>query len=205
MLCTRDNLKVRMGLVGDGENTVLDGIISGVSARMARACGRIAPDGSPCLEKTSLTEVLSVPDREMTLLYLRAWPVASITSVKEGLYNDFSESDALTVADDYHADLGRGKLYRIGCSWQFGPQTVEVVYTGGYVAAGEVPGDGETALPDDLVDAAMQQCQHLYQRRSELGATGTSVEGGSVSWASQYALLKDVQKVCRSYRRLTTG
>lgn len=200
-LCTRDNLKARMGLTGDGDNTLLDGMIAGVSARMARACGRIAPDGTPCLEKTSLTEVLGVPDRDMTMLYLRARPVVSITTIKEGLYNDFTDSDELTAGDDYHADLNRGRLHRIGCSWRFGPQTVEVVYVGGYVAAGVTPGDGEQALPDDLVDAAMQQCQYLYQRRSELGATGTSVEGGSVSWAGQYTLLKDVREVCRSCQR----
>lgn len=202
MLCTLAQLKARMGVAVSDDDALLTAIITGVSARLARACGRQTPDGAPCLEKTSVTEVLSAIDNDQRVLMLRAFPVVSITSIKEGLYNDFSDSDALVAGTSYHVELARGILHRIGGAWLRGPQTVQAIYVGGYTAAGDTPGAGETALPGDLVDAAVQQCQYLASRRDEMGATGIDAgQGGGVTWASAYKLLPDVAAVCETFRR----
>jgi len=202
MLCTLAQLKARMGVAVDDDDALLTAIITGVSARIARACGRATRTGAPCLEKASLTEVLSAVDHDQAMLMLRAFPVVSITSVKEGLYGDFTDSDALVEGTSYHADLDRGTLHRIGGAWLHGPRTVQVIYIGGYTSAGDDVGEGETALPDDLVDAAIQQCQYLAQRRDDMGATGIDAgQGGGVQWAGAYKLLPDVKAVCQTFRR----
>ena len=36
--------------------------------------------------------------------------------------------------------------------------TCRLTYTGGYVLPGDTPGPGQTPLPDDLEQAAVEQC-----------------------------------------------
>jgi len=200
-LVTTANLKARIGVAGSAEDTLLAAIITGVSARMARECGRVTHAGIACLEKTTgITEVHDVLDRHTETLWVRAYPIISVTSVKEGYYGVFGDDALAGDGDDYFVDAERGALHRVG-SWQFGLRSVQVVYAGGYTSAGDDVGDGETALPADLVEAAYQQCGYLYERRGQIGATGLGVQGGSVQWSAAYGLLPDVRAVCEQYRR----
>lgn len=52
-----------------------------------------------------------------------------------------------------------------------------VVFTGGYVLPGGAPGAGQTALPAELEQAAIEQVAYLYENRNRIGLV--SVGGGS--------------------------
>ena len=56
-------------------------------------------------------------------------------------------------------------------------ERARVVYTGGYVLPGNTPGAGQTALPDELEQAAIEQATYLFENRNRLGLV--SVGGGS--------------------------
>lgn len=52
-----------------------------------------------------------------------------------------------------------------------------VIYTGGYVLPGHTAGTGQTSLPDELEQAALEQTTYLFENRNRLGLV--SVGGGS--------------------------
>lgn len=47
--------------------------------------------------------------------------------------------------------------------------TSRVTYTGGYVLSGNTPGAGQTPLPPDLEQAAVEQVTYWFQNRDKLG------------------------------------
>ena len=77
-------------------------------------------------------------------LYLRWFPVISITSVHEDSTRAYTNA-ALTQGTDYTVDLEKGKLTRIvgdsPSAWLFGFEAVRVVWVGGYANQAAVPGD----------------------------------------------------------------
>lgn len=200
MLCTLAQFKARYDVEGSGDDAMITQILTGVSAQLAAACGRIC-QAAPCLEKTSLTELITVHDDRVHTLMLSAFPVISITSVKEAFYGAFDDADALVENEAYQLHPQLGLLYRIGY-WLRGRLTVQVVYSGGHTPAGDEVGAGEIALPDDIVEAALQQAGFTWQRRASLGLTGESVQGGSISAYAQDKLLPGVAETMRRYRRL---
>jgi len=64
------------------------------------------------------------------------------------------------------------------------------------LAAGEVP------LPDDVTEAAIQQTCFYFQRKAELGLTGQSVQGASISTYARDELLPIVAQTMKRYGRL---
>lgn len=200
-LCTLDQVKARLGMTTSGDDALLGQLITEISARLAREAQRLASDAA-CLELTSLTEVFSIYHGRQESLYLAAWPVSAITSVKEGYWGKFDDSTALVEGEGYTAELARGVLWRCGY-WSPGRRAIQIIYTGGYVPAGDTPAEGQTALPDELVSAAITQVAHLFQRRKDIGSSGQSVQGGSVSWSGEYKLLAEVAAVCHGFRRMT--
>jgi len=181
-------------------DTLLTQFIAGVSAAMARAAGRIWA-GAPCLEKTSMVELITVPERHTEILWLAARPVVSVTEIKEAVFGTFDDMEALVEDEDYELDAATGALYRIGF-WLTGRKAVRATYVGGYTAAGTTPGTGETALPADVVNAAVRQVIHEFNIRGTPGYQAESVQGSSVSRSGDDSLLPGVRQVMESYRRL---
>ena len=199
-LCTLAQLKtqLKIGTADTEHDTFLTQLIAGVSAAMARAAGRIY-GGGVCLEKSALTVLLS-PESRMQTLWLPAWPVVTITEVKEAVFGGFDDVDALVENEDYQVNKWIGGLYRIGF-WLAGVNTVRVSVTGGYTAAGATPGTGETALPGDVVNAAIRQVIREFNIRATPGYQAESVQGSSVSWSADDTLLSGVRDICEGLAR----
>ena len=195
LLCTLADIRIRLGLeTGDtDDDQMLYSIIKGVSAAFDTYCNRTF-----ILNSSAATEYYSGGRQK---LYLPRYPILSITSVTESVDWDWDNETALTADDDYHAMTDRGALHRVGTLWLSGAETVRVVYTGGYVAAGGTAGTGETALPDDIQEAALLQSMFTYKRRDDLGLAGVSAMGGSISKFSAIELLPEVKAILNKYRR----
>lgn len=201
MLCTLAQFKTRYDVSGTGHDTLITQILTGVSAQLAAEAGRIC-QGVPALEKTTVTETITIRDDRLKTIILACRPVVLITEIKEALYGEFDDADAMVENDDYQIDKPLGLLHRVACNWLAGNLSVKVTYIGGYTSAGEVVGDGETALPDDIKEAALDQAGFVYQRRMSKGLTSESVQGGSISAYAQDKLLPGVVATMRRYRRL---
>jgi len=60
-------------------------------------------------------------------------------------------------------------------------QQGRVIYSGGYVMPDETVDAGQTALPDEIEQACLAQCDYLYKNRNSPGLTAVSGAGGSIS------------------------
>jgi len=130
-LCTRAQVKsfLEIASADTDHDAQLDMLIAGVSTQLARLAGRIS-GGAACLEKGSLVQYFS-PPRRTAALWLPAYPVVSISEIKEAMYEGWSDATALTANTDYQIDLGTGQLNRVGY-WLPGMRTVKVTCIGGY-------------------------------------------------------------------------
>ncbi|HUW99373.1 MAG TPA: hypothetical protein VMY35_00205 [Phycisphaerae bacterium] len=200
-LCILADVKAFLGInAQDTEHdAVLNKDIAGVSAQLARAAGRIH-DEIPVLEKTTGAVQYFSPDPRTRTIWLAAYPVISITEIKEACFGAFDDADALVENESYQILKPRGRLVRIGF-WLPGVQTVRVTYNGGYTAAGDTPGDGETALPDDVVRKATKQVAFYFRRRAQLGVTSAGVQGGSYTAYARDELLPDVRETMNRFAR----
>jgi len=84
-----------------------------------------------------------------------------------------------------------------------GPPLARITYTGGYVLPGSTPSAGQTALPSDLEQAAVEQVAYWFQTREALGLTRLWPHGGTYEQFSGLDLLPSVASVLRTYARWT--
>ena len=195
-LCTLADIKERLALTDTKHNDQLNRIIASASTIFDSFCQRTF------LNTGSITEYYSEASR---FLQLKRWPIIEITSIKIALDYDFSSATALTENSDYRImHSGRsGQLMHMFNSWygESYPDSVEIVYEGGFCSAGEDAAEGEHELPADLREAAILQCCFIFQRRDAVGVKATSFNGGSMETHSPMGLLPMVKEILKKYRR----
>ena len=81
------------------------------------------------------------------------------------------------------------------------PSTCRVTYTGGYLLPGTTPGAGQTPLPDDLEQAAVEQVAYWFQNRDKIGLNTIWPHAGTYEKFIQTDLLLDVKAVLKKYQR----
>jgi hypothetical protein len=194
-ICTLADVKERLGLTNTGNDIAIARIISNLESVFNSYTRRtlIAPGA----------DVTEYYTGQGNRLQLARYPVISVTSIKEALDYDFDSATALTVDSDYRLVRAgaNGIIYRPYGSWPSVEDSVQAIYRGGYCPAGQAPGDGEFALPSDLREASIEQASFLFKRRDDIGLTGVSFEGGSISKFSAMDLLPMVKKILDAYRR----
>ena len=81
------------------------------------------------------------------------------------------------------------------------PAQARLTYTGGYVLPSDTVGAGQTPLPADLQQAAIEQAAAWFQNRDKLGLEVHWPKGGVYQRLSQLPLLPWVETVLQRYRR----
>jgi hypothetical protein len=76
-----------------------------------------------------------------------------------------------------------------------------LTYTGGYVMPGDTPGAGQTPLPADLEQAAVEQVAYWFQNRDKLGLLRYWPKDGIYLQLSGLDLLPSVSAVLQKYKR----
>jgi hypothetical protein len=76
-----------------------------------------------------------------------------------------------------------------------------VIYTGGYVLPGTVVGAGQTPLPTDLEQAAVEQVAYWFQNRERLGLARLWEYHGTYRQYAELDLLTSVRRVLVGYQR----
>jgi len=192
-----ENLKRHIGItVSAADDARLEDLIEEVQEEINSYCNRNFE-----LPSADVTETYSGGVRTLSV---DRWPIASITSIKEAGDWDFTNATALTANEGYRARNADGLIRRVGTEWLAGFDTVQVVYSGGYVADGGTVGSGETALPRDLHLAALLQCEHMYRNHEYFGKLNVSITGNTAG-VSTAAILPQVRTVLDRYRRLASG
>ena len=193
-ICTLADVKDRLGESGSEHDTLLNRLIADVESLFD---GHIAPRRL-IVPSADITEYYS---GKGPFLQLKRYPVVAITSIKEALDYDFASATALVANTDYRiANNGlNGILVRIYSVWDTLQDSIQVIYRGGYCAAGVTPGEGETALPEELRGRAIDQVSFFFKRRDDLGLSSVGFQGGSISKFSPMDLLPIVKKTLDNY------
>lgn len=136
---------------------------------------------------------------------LRAYPIdtGETFEVKYDWFRGFGATiTALTINDDFALDDLAGVMtiddYSLG---RARARALRVTYTGGMATNTT---NFITAFPD-LANAVDLQVAFLYQRRNQLGLTGTSQEGGSVSFQAPIKWLPIVKLAIDKNRNIKSG
>src|SRR5205814_9161191 len=79
----------------------------------------------------------------------------------------------------------------------FSLSAARVTYTGGFVLPATSPGAGQTALPDDLEQAAVEQVAAWFMNRNILGLDTIWPHGGTYEKFLQFDLLVEVRAVIK--------
>jgi hypothetical protein len=74
-----------------------------------------------------------------------------------------------------------------------------VTYTGGFVLPGAIPAPGQTSLPADIEQAAVEQVAHWFQTRDYLGLKTHWPSGGIYLMFAQEPLLPSVSTTLKQY------
>ncbi len=191
MLAKLDDLKRWLNISDTNDDALLTQLLEGVSGRFAQACNRT-------LERAELTEY---HDGGAGVVHLLAYPIESITSIKETLDGDFDSAEVLTEHTDYEQDTNSGLVYRLYGNWLDGIRTVQVIYTGGYLPPDQIPSGNQVVVPKDIQFAVLEQCRFLWQRKDELGLRSVGIGGGSWSLVVDKAWLPSVVDVIKRYKR----
>ena len=169
-------------------NTLLARLISRVSGLVENYLNRSVLSTS----RTYQTDVA----RGQGEIFLPAYPVSSITSIKNDVLRQF---DASTVIDsgDYYLESTSGRV-SFDVVIVPGRGVLQVVYTGGMA---EDTSSFITAYPD-IAEAVDEQVAYHWMQRNRVGEVSQTTAGGSVSTVSLAALLPTVKGVLANHRRL---
>ncbi len=198
MLIQLATIKSRLGI--DDFNVQFDALltnaINSVSARFDR-------DTNRTLARTaSATFEFSADDLEICP---PIYPIESVTKFE----SKTSESAGWIEQTGVEYLIRKGCIISISSplnlqlsTFNLQPQA-RVTYTGGYVLPGTSPSAGQTALPSDLEQAAVEQVAYWFQTREALGLTRLWPHGGSYEQFSGLDLLPSVQTVLNRYQPWT--
>jgi hypothetical protein len=147
---------------------------------------------------------VEIHDGGESFLYLKAFPVESIATVHID-YDQEWPADSLLPASEYRLRGDRGLVtfgsYGPLMAWPEGFQNIRVAYTGGFVATGDTPASGQTAMPAAIRRCFFMQAGFEWRNRTNLGKESVSAQGASVALAPAQ-LLPEVKDGLQPYRRI---
>jgi hypothetical protein len=204
-LDTLANVKVRLGVTGTGDDTLLTKLQASADQWVANYCGRDFGGGTYTEYHPGGSE----------FAFLRNYPVQSVTSVNVDPGYVFGASTVLSpTAYVVHADRGvvqslagpfappegrQGLVNQQVADWTKGPRVVQVVYVVATAAA-----------PDDVLEAYAQLVGHWYRRvKTQVGTNfqnvaqqkyGDAYTIYSVNQVAGLPLPPDVTRLLEPYR-----
>ena len=191
-ILTLEEMKRELGITDGKDDAGLTLWMEGLQARFDDYCER---------NFLRVEEEEEIHDGGVTSLFLKRFPVENITSIHIDVDQDWDDIESLE-SDDYLLNAARGAVIygRGSWPWPVGLQNIRVVYTGGFVAAGQTVGDGQTAMPDTVRRAFLLECGFEWRNRLQLGRESISGMGATVSIAPAQ-FLPEVLAALNSYRR----
>ena len=180
--------RLRMDAFETKFDTLLTNFILSVSGRFEKECGRLFARSAAATQE--------FPGDETELRVVR-YPIESVTSF----------ALKTNETDGFVTQTGVDYLIRNACvvslpaaigDWR---QQLKLTFAGGYVLPADTAEAGQTALPEDLEQACIDQVAHFFASRDRLGLTSISGEGGSIQAFSKLDLLPHVAELIGRYRR----
>src|SRR5437588_7661460 len=167
MLTQLSTVKARLGISEFDlqYDNILTNAIKGVSARFDKECNRTLARTADAAEEFSAADMEVCPG---------CYPIESVSSfaLKTSEAGGWVEQTGMDFLVRRRCVISLAEP--LGNVWEQG----RVIYTGGYVLPGAIVGAGQTALPADLEQAAVEQVACWYQNRERLGLVRRWPKGG---------------------------
>lgn len=188
-LTTKARIKALRGILTTDSDDLIDQIIANVSARFESVLARHTLT-------QAYTETYELP-RARKVVWLRGFPVSSITSIRYTEEPGDTSVDALTANEDYYLDSEDGTVRLRNMETPYDPGFVAVTYTGGMAATTAA---FITAFPD-IAAACDAQVVYEMNRRSSPGGSISTRDGKSDFADREVNLLSGVREVLASHSR----
>ncbi len=190
-------VKALLDITSSTHDAVLTTMVSSVSKRIENYIDR------PLLAEAR-TETYNIRPRQ-NRVFLRAYPVTEIASIKIAVDWDYAAATAVS-SSDYHVTADTGCVHMqfnpitsyLGSNYEYAPDAVQVVYTAGFATS---TANLISAYPD-IAMAADIQTVALWRRRDTPQGNSIGVGGSSISYEAPLDLVPDVLHALAPYRRL---
>jgi len=189
MLTQLTTLKSRLAITDTQSDALLTSAIQAVGARFDKETRR------GLARATDLPEEFAADETEVCL---SCYPVESVTRFELKT----NETDGWVEQAGVEFLLRSHCVLSLSAPLGSDQQLARVTYTGGYVLPGTAPGDGQTALPADLEQAAIEQVVFWYNNRDRVGVIREWPKGGVYLQFAGIDLIPSVQSVLANYRRV---
>jgi len=191
MLTQLSTVKTRLAIIVTDYDDLLISAIRTVSDRFDKQCNRtLARTGSAAYEFDARnTEILPpcYPIEAVTKFELRANETGGWVE-QTGIEYLIRRQCVISLPSPIGYLLTSARLARI-------------TYAGGYVLPGTTPGAGQTALPDALEQAAIEQVAFWYRNRDKSGLIRSWPHFGTYETFVQSDLLPEVKSLLKKYER----
>lgn len=199
MITTLASLKTRIKLdqFDTDEDTLLTNLIKHCGDRFDADCNRTFARGAGVFYEFEADRRSITPPR-FPIETISAWHLK--TDETEGWVAQTGVSYIIRQAGETPTMIALNAVLGTG------EQVARITYTGGYVMPGATAGGAQTALPDGIEQAALEQIAAWYREKDRTGLAGVSGQGGSVtagqvSVVTPLDLLPQVSNLLRGYER----
>jgi hypothetical protein len=182
-------VKNRLGITDTTDDTLLTNFIKLASGRFERECNRLFDRQANTTDEFRGDQIDLRPSR---------YPIESVSA----FHLKTNESDGWIQQTGIDYLIRRACVVSLLTPIASDLEVLRVTYTGGYVLPGTTPGSGQTALPDEIEQACVEQVAFWYQRRHQLGLTSVPAEGRTFYQIGQIELLPVVQSLLKKHARL---
>lgn len=141
-LATSTEVKEELNVAGTARDSTVEECINRATGIIESFLDRQIIERTSGTTPVAYTEYYSL-EEPVEALWLREWPIISITSVAESDDWPRDYSSTLSVGTNYAVSTSRGSLIRLDSfgpsTWQVGWRGIKVVYRAGYSALANVP------------------------------------------------------------------
>ena len=196
MLTQLSTVKARLALTLTDYDSLLPSAIKAVSDRFDKETNRILA------RTTTATHEFDAADTE---ILPPCFPIESVTKfeLKSNETDGWSEQTGVQYLIRRQCVISLSiPLNSSVPSLNSQLSTARLSYTGGYVLPGTTPAAGQTALPDDLEQAAVEKVAYWFRNRDTTGLIRSWPHGGTYEAFLQSDLLLEVRAVLKRHERL---
>jgi hypothetical protein len=190
MLTLLTTVKTRLGIddFDVQSDSILTNAIRGVSARFDRECGRNLSRTVNAVQEFS---------GDATEIWPACYPIESVTKFEL----KSAESSGWVEQSGVEFLLRRNCVLSLETRLGTQRDQARVTYTGGFVLPGTTAAAGQTPLPDDLEQAAVEQVAFWFQNRDKLGLVRIWPHQGTYEQFAQLDLMPTVKAVLQRHER----
>src|SRR5437016_696570 len=191
MLTQLSTVKSRLAITVTDYDDLLTSAIKAVSARFDKETNRTLARTTTATHEFDTTDTEILPP---------CYPVESVTKfeIKSNETDGWSEQTGVQYLIRRACVISlRSPLSTLNPE----PSLCRVTYTAGYVLPGTTPTAGQTVLPDDLEQAAVEQVAYWFRNRDTTRLIRHWPNNGTYQTFAQLDLLREVRAVLKKYER----